>query len=136
MISYEPFKKLTKTDIKVLSILWSAPEPLTASQMASEDPSFSINTVQATIRKLLSNNYIEVSNIVYSGTVLARTYKPTLLQKDFALAKLTYEYHRIENALSIADFITALLQSESDSDRLRQDIKEIRQLLEQYESHL
>ena len=42
-----------------------------------------INTVQVCIRQLLKNDYIKVANIVYSGTVLCRSYEPAVAKKDY-----------------------------------------------------
>ena len=48
---------------------------------ARED--LNVNTVQAALRSLVKKNYIEVADIVYSGTVLSRRYKTLITKEDY-----------------------------------------------------
>ena len=41
-----------------------------------------INTVQAALRSLIKKNYIEVAEIVYSGTVLTRSYRAIVKREE------------------------------------------------------
>lgn len=59
-----------------MSVLWRIGESLTASSIAEKGGGLSINTVQAVMRSLMKKGYVEVADIVYSGTVLTRSYKP------------------------------------------------------------
>lgn len=57
-----------------MKILWDAGTPLVASDIVKAESSMNINTVQASLRVLLKENLIEIADIVYSGTVLSRSY--------------------------------------------------------------
>lgn len=68
-------KGLTKRQEDVMNILWDAKEPIIASEIVKTGTDLNINTVQAALRSLIKKNYIEVAEIVYSGTVLTRSYR-------------------------------------------------------------
>ena len=72
----------------VMSVLWHTGEALTASAIAVKGGGLSINTIQAVMRSLLKKNYIEVSDIVYSGTVLTRSYIPIISAEQYAADQL------------------------------------------------
>lgn len=76
-------KKLTPKQLDVMQILWDSDKPLVASDIVKMNDEFNANTVQSVIRTLLSNNYIEVAKIVYSGTVLCRSYAPIISKEDY-----------------------------------------------------
>ena len=80
---------LTNREMDILNILWNSEEPLVASEIAKRDDTLTVNTVQATLRKLLKQELVEVADIVYSGTVLSRRYRPTVDSKDFAVQEFS-----------------------------------------------
>lgn len=65
-----------------MNILWESDTPLIASEIEKKREDLNINTVQSTLRTLLKKNYIEVADIVYSGTVLSRSYRPLLKREE------------------------------------------------------
>ncbi|MCI7812871.1 MAG: BlaI/MecI/CopY family transcriptional regulator [Lachnospiraceae bacterium] len=136
MSPLKAFQKFTNRDLDILSVLWNSPEPLTATQIVETNPTLNMNTVQAILRKLLKNQFIEVSDIVYSGTVLARRYKPAISGKEFALYKLTSEYKQFGKDLPKSSLMATLLEEESDKERLRQDIDQMKKVLEDMEKEL
>lgn len=74
-------KKLSKQQLEVMKILWNSDNPLIASEIVKMNSQLNINTVQACLRVLIKARMIEVADIVYSGTVLSRSYRP-LISKD------------------------------------------------------
>lgn len=74
-------KKLSRQQLEVMKILWNSDTPLIASDIVKRHPDLNINTVQACLRVLIKAEAIEVADIVYSGTVLTRSYR-TLISKD------------------------------------------------------
>lgn len=74
---------LTGRERDILSILWNSEKGMIASEIVKERDDLTINTVQAVLKKLLKRKLIEVDQIVYSGTVLSRSYKPTLSESEF-----------------------------------------------------
>ena len=80
---------LTNREYDVLKIIYDSEKPLIASEVTTKMEGLTINTVQAVLKKLLRTEIIEVAEIVYSGTVLSRSYKvgknaPAIIAKDFA----------------------------------------------------
>ncbi len=79
--------KLTNREYDILKILWTSEDALTASRISEQGGGISINTIQATLKKLLKRDLIHVDQIVYSGTVLSRAYWPSVSQEDFELKR-------------------------------------------------
>lgn len=75
-------KGLTKRQEDVMNILWDAKEPIIASEIVKTGTDLNINTVQAALRSLIKKNYIEVVEIVYSGTVLTRSYRAIVKREE------------------------------------------------------
>lgn len=75
-------KGLTKRQEDVMNILWDAKEPIIASEVVKTGTDLNINTVQAALRSLIKKNYIEVAEIVYSGTVLTRSYRAIVKREE------------------------------------------------------
>ena len=82
----QPFQKITNRELEIMQLLWHADHPLIASEIATLKPDLTINTVQAVLRNLLKYKYIEVADIVYSGTVLTRSYRPLITEQDFGVS--------------------------------------------------
>ena len=78
------YKKLTPSQLNIMKTLWDKKEPMIASDFVQLDPSLNLNSVQSALRSLLKKNYIEVSDIVYSGKVLTRRYIPVVSSEDYA----------------------------------------------------
>ena len=76
-------KKITSKQLEVMQVLWSTDRSLTASEIANATDILNINTVQVCIRQLLQKEYIQVADIVYSGTVLCRSYSPLISKQAY-----------------------------------------------------
>ncbi len=74
---------LTGRERDILNILWNSDKGLIASEIVKSREDLTINTVQAILKKLLKRNLIKIDQIVYSGTVLSRSYVPTLTEPEF-----------------------------------------------------
>lgn len=74
---------LTNRERDIMNILWRADKSLIASEVVKERDDLTINTVQAVLKKLLRRNLIKVDQIVYSGTVLCRSYLPALSESEY-----------------------------------------------------
>lgn len=75
--------ELKKRQFEVMDVLWESGKPMIASEIVKAREDLNINTVQASLRSLLKKNYIEVVDIVYSGTVLSRRYQPLISKEDY-----------------------------------------------------
>lgn len=110
---------------------------MTASEIVSSSSSnLTMNTAQAVLRKLLKNNLIKVADIVYSGTVLSRSYTPTITSEEFAIEQLTSEYQKLQKGLSKISLIAALLEIEPDKEKAREEILQLEKMLEDYKRTL
>lgn len=123
---------MTKRDLDIMSILWNSKEPETASMIAKCNPDLTMNTIQAVLRKLLKGNFIKVADIVYSGTVLTRSYKPVISQENFWLQKMMADYNEIKQKVSKADVVAALLNMDKNSPGIKEDVMQIKEVLDNY----
>ena len=124
--------KLTRRDLDVLSVLWDSERPLTASEIVAANPALNKNTVQPVLRKLLKNELIQVADIVYSGTVLSRSYIPSVSREEVSLYRLSSEYRQLEKDVSKASFLSFLLKTEKNQEKFQKDLCELEALLESY----
>ena len=66
-----------------MKVLWESATPMIASDIVRKDDALNINTVQACLRSLIANHSIKVADIVYSGTVLTRSYAPVISRGEY-----------------------------------------------------
>lgn len=74
---------LSKSEYQVLYYFYDNNQALTKQELLEKIPSLNKNTTAAVIRSLLDKGYLEVGEIRYSQTVLARAYKPCVPFVDF-----------------------------------------------------
>lgn len=126
----------TNRDLAILNILWDTGVPMTAVEIAEVRDDFSVNVVQPPLRKLLKENLIEVSDIIYSGKVLTRRFRPTMTREEFAASQVTEELQQTKADFSAPSFVMAILKSEKDDKKKLQEIQELEQMLEEYKKTL
>lgn len=132
----QPYK-LTNKEYDILKILWTSEDALTASGISERGGGISINTVQATLKKLLKRDLIHVDQIVYSGTVLSRAYRPSVSQEDFELKRYVSNMKRIQgNDFSCSQFVSCFLGQENNRQKIRQEIDQLELLLAQKKQEL
>ncbi|WP_312354862.1 BlaI/MecI/CopY family transcriptional regulator [Aminipila sp.] len=119
---------LTNREMDVMQILWESDRPLVASDITKINESLSTNTVQSVLRSLLKKNLIEVAEIVYSGTVLTRRYKPTVSKKDLVVNQFVDQFKKNENIIPIPHLVATLLKHEKNEKAV---VKQLEQLLEE-----
>jgi predicted transcriptional regulator len=136
MFTKNKFSKLTSREVDIMNILWASEKPLIASEIADSRLDLTVNTVQAVLRKLLKYQLIEVADIVYSGTVLSRSYRPTITSEEFALHEVTSDYLAFQKTLSKPLLVSALLDTEKDPVKTRETIDELQKMLDEYKKKL
>ncbi|HIZ52866.1 BlaI/MecI/CopY family transcriptional regulator [Enterococcus eurekensis] len=114
--------KITNKELEILQILWASETALNAKQISEFKEGMIMSTVQTTLRKLLQKDLIRVDDIIYSGTVLSRTFTPTLTQEAF----IAMQYKN----LSIANFVSHLLKNKKSKEN-DQELKEVYELLKE-----
>lgn len=127
---------LTKRENQILDILWNTNEPMTASEIVSSCPDLTKSTVQAVLRKLLTNKYIEVADIVHSGTVLCRKYRPTFSRSQFIASQLNRSFSINPSAISRMELFSGLLGDIENPGISLNEIKEMEKMLEEYKEKL
>ncbi len=122
--------KLTNREYDILRILWTSEDPLTASGIVERGNDLPVNTVQAMLKRLLKRELIHVDQIVYSGTVLSRAYRPSLSQEDFETRRYVDNMSRIQGEdFSCSQFVAAFLGQEKDHQKVWKEIGELESLL-------
>lgn len=116
-------KALTKKQLEVMKILWSSNTPLIASEIVAKGETLNINTVQACLRSLISKKYIKVADIVYSGTVLTRSYIPIVSKEKYLSTACT----DILGDAKFLSLIASLIDTETDIKELEELEKMIKQ---------
>lgn len=107
--------KLTKKQLEIMKVLWNSPTPMISSEIEKADPSFNTNTVQSCLRELLKKEYIKVADIVYSGTVLTRSYLPILTKDEYLRQACEDILGRRHSSYSLC---ASLINTETDRDEL------------------
>lgn len=121
-------KRITKKQLEIMKILWSSDKPLIASEILKRNDSLNINTVQACLRALVNKQFIKVADIVYSGTVLTRSYTPLVSREDF----LETACQDIIGKAKVSSLIASLIDTETNLDEL----EELEKLIEQKKKEL
>lgn len=103
--------KISGREEDIMSVLWRTGEALTASGIAEKGGGLSINTVQSVVRSLMKKEYIDVADIVYSGTVLTRSYKPIISAEQYAAEQLNTMRTNTFN-FSTLNFVDHLLKGD------------------------
>ena len=129
----QPFQKITNRELEIMQLLWHADHPLIASEIAAMKPDLTVNTVQSVLSNLLKHKYIEVAKIVYSGTVLTRSYRPLITEQEFGVNQVIRDFHSFQG-LSVSHLVAGLLNepvSASEIDELESIIQKQRALLKE-----
>ncbi|MGF0033935.1 BlaI/MecI/CopY family transcriptional regulator [Bariatricus sp. SGI.154] len=109
-------KKLSKRQLEVMKILWNNTKPMVASDIVKANPSLNINTVQACLKVLIKEKAIEVADIVYSGTVLTRSYRALISKTDY----FNDVYRDIIGGSSASPLIASFIQTEESLEELNE----------------
>lgn len=128
--------KLTKRDMDILNILWNSRNPMTAAEITNAKDELTINTVQAVLRKLLKQELIEVADIVYSGTVLCRSYRTTASAQEVTISQFINATRQFSDGISPSSFVAALLDTETDREKRAKEIQNLECLLQDYKKDL
>lgn len=129
--TYNP--NITKRERDVLEVLWDNDDPLLASDIPKINPSLGISTVQLALRNLLSKKIIEVADIVHSGTVLSRRYRPLISKADFISKEFIRKFKDLDQVITTQNIVATLL----DHDHNEMDtILELESLLEERKNQL
>lgn len=113
--------KLSNKEMDVMLVFWNTDEALASSDIPKIESALNINTVRVAIKNLLKKSAIEVADIAQRGTVLTRTYRPTISFEDYLSGQLQ---HMNFNSLNL---MSALVRQETDHENLDELEKIIRE---------
>ncbi len=119
--SYE----LSKRELDVMNVFWAQEGPVIASDIPKVNDSLSINTVQAVIKKLIQKKYLKIDEIVYSGTVLTRSYLPIVTADEYAKRQIQTDASFLSKYTNKIGVVEALLDAEEDQTQLLNDLEEL-----------
>ena len=119
---------LSPRQYDVMKILWDENRPMHASEIVKTSLNLNINTVQASLKKLVEEGYVEIPGISYSGKVLARQYQAKISRDEY-MKKI---YTNLLEMSSPEKVMTSLIECEQDVNvlnRLENLIKEVKDKL-------
>lgn len=107
---------------EVMLVFWNSKDPLTASAVSEKEKRLKTNTVLVALRSLLKKGYIEVADIVYSGTVLTRCYRPVITAEEYVADELQSMQLNPLN-FSTLNFVEQLLKN--DETNILEELEEL-----------
>ena len=120
---------LNTRELDILNILWNSGVPMTSSDIVNAGRGLSQSTVQAVLRKLLNANLVKVSGITHSGNVLSRKYEPEASSKNIILHQFLEDYRNFSNIISKEELLTSIVKLSEDSEKRKNEIKELKKVL-------
>lgn len=113
-------KKLSDRQLEIMELMWTESRPLIASEIVEIKDDLNINTVQASLRSLVKKGYITMGGIVYSGTVLCRSYVACVTKQDY----LGVMCANIEKFTNSGALMASLIEKET-SDELLDELEKM-----------
>lgn len=77
-----------------------------------------------------------MADIVYSGTVLSRSYRPLISHDEFISSQFSQDLERLNKTISKPSLLKTLFDAEKDRDRVKAEIEELEQMLDEYRKKL
>lgn len=115
---------LSRRELDIMNVLWAEGKPLKASDIPDRKPELSINTVQSVLKKLLQRGFIEVAEIVQSGTVLSRSYAPVIKPEEYAVKYVMTEIFPFDKMVLGTGYLSALFESVENDEMLMKELEQ------------
>lgn len=128
--------QLNPRELDVLNILWRSETAMTSTDIVNEMKGLTQSTVIAVLRKLLSDNLVEVCGVTHSGKVLSRTYRPTEASRKVIMESFASDYTSFRNVISKSDICAAILHVEQDPEQLKDELTKLKEIIAGCESNL
>lgn len=107
-------KKLSDRQLEIMELMWKEKRPLIASEIVGIKEDLNINTVQASLRSLIKKGYITMQGIVYSGTVLCRSYETCVTKEEY----LNVLCENIDKFAESGSVMASLIEKETSEETL------------------
>ncbi len=119
-----------------MRVIWKSPKCLMASEIAKIS-NISISTVHVVVNNLLAKNMIVVDEIVYSGKVLSRCYKPVITAKTYEIRKAASILKELVTPdFSASSFVAAFLGQEKNPQKVLDELDELEKLIKEKKDEL
>jgi len=119
--------EVTNKELDVLKTLWASDRPLTAKEIHENNQNLVLSTVQLSLKKLIKKNLVEIKDIVYSGTVLTRSYSPIISEEAFVVN----QFQNLNLSVLLSEFL-----GNNSSKIMYNELDELEELLKQKKSEL
>ncbi len=111
--------QLSRREMEVMTLLWKSDTPYLASEIAKIS-STSINTVNVVLKNLLNAGMIAIADIVHSGTVLSRRYKPNVDPEVYTTELFIKQFKDISPKLPTTRIVSRLLEEDVDMETIEE----------------
>lgn len=128
--------RLNLRELDVLNILWKSDEPMTSTDIVNEQRGLTQSTVIAVLRKLLSDELVEVTGVTYSGKVLSRTYRATEKSRKVIMDNFADDYASFKNVVTKSEMCAAILGVEQNPEQLRVEVLKLKEILNDFEKKM
>lgn len=125
--------RLNPRELDVLNILWKSDEPMTSTDIVNQQRGLTQSTVIAVLRKLLSDELVEVTGVTYSGKVLSRTYRATEKSRKVIMDNFADDYASFKNVVTKSEMCAAILGVEQNPEQLRAEVLKLKEILNDFE---
>lgn len=120
--------KIGANELKILQVLWEE-SPLLASEIVEREQSLKTPTVQRLLKKMVGDGIVEVADIVQSGKVLARRFRPVLKAEDYMNLELQTFWPIMDDPFRFSTGVMSALLNGTEEDEAT--IAELEKYLEQ-----
>lgn len=127
---------LSKSEYEILSLLWTKPEGLTATEIneLAEIKSWKDASIHLILNGMLKKGVVRVDGMVLTGRTYSRVFKTTLSPEEYSLMQVKQNMSFSENKdAAITNVFAALL---NDSEVNSETIDEIEKLLKKKRKEL
>lgn len=128
--------QMNPRELDVLNLLWKNDEPMTAIDIVNAGSGLTQSTVSAVLRKLLNAGLVDAVGVTHSGKVLSRTYRPTEASKELILQSFTENYSSFSNVIPESAMCVAILKSNKNTGKVKEELKRLKKMLEAYEKEI
>lgn len=119
---------LTKTQLKIMQVLWDSSEPLTIADISSI-LKISTTSLSNIVNQLIKKRFIEISGVKRTDNHYSRTLK-ALLEKEEYAAKMVSSLNMKKGSFSAV--VSALVDEYSLNDGYEEIISELEEVLNKY----
>ena len=118
----EKLINLSAKETDVMSVLWRENKDLTAPQIAQAGE-LKLNTVKVALPSLLKKGYVKVADIVYSRTVLSRSYRFSVSAEEYAAQQLKV-MRKNTYSFSTLNFMEQFVKHDDRKDEILKELEE------------